>query len=215
MLLPMTWRRLGAAPSPILTLAEAKRQVNAVDFSDDDDLLTAIVAAVSEFLELQSGILGRPLITQSWQVTAPNPLTANLSVDPRMRGFAPATGFILDRAPLQSVTAVEYLSSGAYATLDASLWTTRTLSQELTLVRLVTGSAWPKVDDDEAAWRISVTLGYGDAVANVPGPIRHAAKMLVGHFYQNREAVTGFGAALQETPIGVAALLGPFRAPNF
>lgn len=39
--------------------------------------------------------------------------------------------------------------------------------------------------------------------------VRHAILLIVGHFYNNREAVTAAGIAAM--PIGVNALLQPFR----
>ena len=60
-----------------------------------------------------------------------------------------------------------------------------------------------------------MTLGYGMAESSIPAPIRSAALLMIGHLYQNREAVTGYGAALQETPMGVEALLAPYRKAAF
>ena len=44
-------------------------------------------------------------------------------------------------------------------------------------------------------------------------PIRHAALLIVGHLYLNREAVSS--ATLSEIPLGVEALTAPYRAPSF
>lgn len=206
---------VSSSSTPIVSLAEAKRQTNTVDFGDDDGLLTALLDVATQHFDLENGIIGRPLLTQVWEYAAPPPPLDNGRSDPRLRGLPATTGFVIDRAPLQSVDKVEYLQDGAYQTLATGQWVTRKISKELTFVRLAKGVAWPRVDDDEAAWKITMSLGYGDRPDIVPAPIRHAALLMISHLYQNREAVTGFGAALQETPLAVAALVAPFRAPNF
>jgi uncharacterized phiE125 gp8 family phage protein len=213
--MPGVYNLVSSSSTPIVSLAEAKRQTNTTDFADDDALLTALLDVATQHFDLESGIIGRPLLTQVWEYTAPPPPFDNGRSDPRLRGLPSATGFVLDRAPLQSVDKVEYLQDGVYQTLASGQWVKRQISKELSFVRLAKGVAWPRVDDDEAAWKITMSLGYGATPADVPAPIRHAALLMISHLYQNREAVTGFGAALQETPLAVAALVSPFRAPNF
>jgi uncharacterized phiE125 gp8 family phage protein len=208
------WRLVARSVTPIVSLAEAKRQTNTLDFPDDDALLSSLLDVVTQHLDLEHGIIGRPLLTQVWEYLAPNPPLTNGLFDPRLRGLPPQTGFVLDRAPLVSIDKVEYLQDGAYVTQPATQYVLRSISSELSLLRMASGVALPRVDADEAAWRITVTLGYGATPDLIPAPIRQAALLLISHLYQNREAVTGWGAALQETPLGVAALLAPYRAPN-
>ncbi|MGA1110009.1 MAG: head-tail connector protein [Ilumatobacteraceae bacterium] len=66
---------------------------------------------------------------------------------------------------------------------------------------------WPSVRIDDKSVQITYLAGYGGA-AHVPKPAVHAIKMLVGHWYANREAV---GNAGQNVPMGVAALLEPLK----
>lgn len=207
------WRLLEKLPTPIVSVAEAKRHCN-VDFDDDDDLFGALVATATDRLDLERGILGRPLLTQQWEYTAPAPLASG-SADARLRGLPPSAGFILDRAPNLTLLAVEALTGGLYVALDMASLALRRVSSETSFLRLGAGRAWPVYDVDEAAWRIRVSLGYGATPADVPAPIRAAALLIIGHLYANREAVAGYGAALQETPMGVEALLAPYRKPQF
>jgi hypothetical protein len=55
--------------------------------------------------------------------------------------------------------------------------------------------------------QITYLAGYGGA-ASVPKPAVHAIKMLVGHWYANREAIGSVG---QNVPLGVHALLEPLK----
>ncbi|MCW2315309.1 putative phiE125 gp8 family phage protein [Rhodoblastus acidophilus] len=208
--MPGLWQKISGADTPIVSISEAKAHVNAADFSDDDTLLTALTGVATDRFDLENGIIGRPLLTQSWRYLTPAPISSSDSV--YLRGYPPATGFLIDRAPLQAVTKIEYLSGGAYVEWAASNWVARQISRDMAFVRAATAAPWPTVDQDEAAWRITATLGYGDTPDKVPAQIRHAAKLMIGHWYANRDAVSGFGAALQETPMGVEALIAPLRA---
>ena len=66
---------------------------------------------------------------------------------------------------------------------------------------------WPSVRLDDKSVQITYLAGYGGAQL-VPKPAHHAIKMLVGHWYANREAVGSVG---QDVPMGVAALLEPLK----
>ena len=49
--------------------------------------------------------------------------------------------------------------------------------------------------------------GYGDAATNVPQRIRQAIKLLISHWYENREPVSTSGAIPKEMPFSVESLL--------
>ena len=68
---------------------------------------------------------------------------------------------------------------------------------------------WPSVRLDDKSVQITYLAGYGGA-ANVPTPAKHAIKMLVGHWYANREAVL-VGSISKEYEFAVAALLAPLK----
>ena len=57
---------------------------------------------------------------------------------------------------------------------------------------------------------ITFTAGYGGTAAAVPAAIRQAMLLLIGQWYDNREAVT-VGAAGSPMPMAVDALLAPYR----
>jgi uncharacterized phiE125 gp8 family phage protein len=60
------------------------------------------------------------------------------------------------------------------------------------------------------AFEVDFTAGYGDEADDVPGPIRHALKILVAHWFERREVVV-LGLGAQEVPATVAGLLLPCR----
>jgi uncharacterized phiE125 gp8 family phage protein len=59
---------------------------------------------------------------------------------------------------------------------------------------------------------VTYVAGYGDASTDIPEGIRQAVRMMVAHFYENREAVTE--AKLMDVPVGVRHLLMKYRVPR-
>jgi hypothetical protein len=60
---------------------------------------------------------------------------------------------------------------------------------------------------------VTWSCGYGDAAADVPAPIIHAAKLLVGHYHLNREA-TAAAAPSRRCRWRIDALIQPYRGPG-
>ena len=57
--------------------------------------------------------------------------------------------------------------------------------------------------------RIQWRAGY--EAGKVPAPIRHAILLMVSHLFNNRDAVTTTAAQPATLPLGVEALLSPYR----
>ncbi len=178
----------GAEP---ISLAEAKAHLR-IDANDEDALLTALIAAARMFVERT---LGLALITQSWSY---------------FFDFWPSAGCItLPIMPVQAVSAVKvHDGAGGFITLDAASYAVDALSEP---ARLVLKGAVPSTPARELnAFEIAFTAGYGDEADDVPGPIRHALKLLVAHWFERREPVA-LGLAAQEVSATIAALLLPYR----
>lgn len=181
-----------AAPAlDLLDLEEVKRHLN-VDHSDDDELISAYIAAATAHFDGYSGILGRCLINQTWL---------------QKLHCWPSCALRLAFPDVQSVEVTYYDPQNVQQTLPASTYR---------LLEGVAGSCieWdqtfvgPSLYDRADAISVSMVCGYGTVDTDVPAAIRVAAKMLVAHLYENREAA---GAALAETPFGVMALVSPYR----
>ena len=174
-----------------ISLAEAKAHLK-FDASDEDALLTALITAARMFVERTLGVA---LITQSWSY---------------FLDFWPSAGCItLPILPVQSVSAVKVHDGvGGSVTLDAASYAVDALSEP---ARLVLKGAVPSTQARELnAFEVAFTAGYGDAADNVPGPIRHALKLLVAHWFERREPVA-LGLVAQDVPTTIAALLLPYR----
>jgi uncharacterized phiE125 gp8 family phage protein len=185
-----------AAGDPIVTLAEAKQQCR-VDHDDDDDYIATLVAAAVGHIDGYAGILGRCLVTQTWQIAL---------------DCWPSDNTI--RLPFPDVTPTEvtYTDVGGVDQLvDAALWGSQTdaLGGFVYFKKAFTA---PDLNDDRPdPIRVKFEAGYG-AAENVPPAIKHAIKLLIAHWYENREAtVVGQSIFVAELPLAVDRLLAPYR----
>ncbi len=164
-----------------VTLSEAKLHLR-VDTSADDALITALIAAAREMIEERTGLA---LLTQTRDALA--------------LAF-PAERYIeLLYPPVQSVTGVYYTETDGSSeqTLSAAAYTLSVWNARITLK---SGYAWPSGE-----MRVRYVCGY-TAAASVPQRLRQAVLLLIGHWYENREA-TQNGTVLREIPLAVEALI--------
>ncbi len=181
------------AETPV-TLAEAKANLR-YSASDQDAFIAGLIAAAVGHLEGRNGILGRSLVTQTWETRLERfPCRYNGRIE-------------LPMPPLQSVQSIKYLdAAGDEQTVDPATY----IVDEQHLigrVRLAPGKTWPATLCDEAAVRIRFVAGYGNAAA-VPAPLKQAILLLVGHWWLNREAV---GQAGGPHAFAVEALTQQFK----
>lgn len=120
----------------------------------------------------------------------------------------------LPYAPLQSITTFEYTDLNETTTaVDPSTYVTRNGPTPGEIV-LRFAQIWPTAVLSPA-WPIHIQMvcGYGDDGTSVPPAIIHAIKMLVAHWYENREAVVVGRAAGTSTTVDLAVrnLLAPYR----
>jgi uncharacterized phiE125 gp8 family phage protein len=185
----------GAPAVPVLSTAEAKAHCR-IDGSDDDTLVADLIEAARAHLDGYSGILGRCLVNQSWSVS--------------LSGFPGGDIIRLPLGDAQSVTSITYFDSdGAGQTFGASNYRLHTDAFG-PYIRLVDGKNWAGTDTRDDAVTVTWVAGYGPAASNVPQGIRQAMLLLIGHWYEGREAVT-VGVAAAVIPLGVQALLAPYR----
>lgn len=183
-----------APNSEPLTTAEAKAHLR-VDHSDDDAYIDALIKAARVYVE---SYLQRALITTEFR----------LNLD----GF-PASAIELHPS-LQAVSTLKYTDpDGVVQTWDSVNYVVDTDS---VVGRLVPGYglSWPSTRDMINAVQVTFTAGYGDNAADVPEPIRHAMRLLIGHLYENREAVN-VGNIVSEMPFAIKALLDPHCVYGF
>ena len=178
-----------------MSLAEAKSHLR-VDQADDDALIATLIVAAREWIEGQTH---RALMQQTWDFTYD-------------RGW-PLEGYKiclrLPLAPAASVTSVKYIDeNGVEQTLSAALYKT-VLSGDHPRIERAYQAEWPSPRDQAETVTVRAVCGYGDQMGDVPQPLRLAIRLLVGHWYEHREAVAiGVPA---EVPLAVEALISPYR----
>lgn len=124
-------------------------------------------------------------------------------------GFGSASGAIeLPWTPVQSVDSVEYVDlDGATQTLNSPPLRLDT-RQLYPLLMPQWGTEWPATIAEPESVTITATVGYADA--ELPGDVRAALLLIIGHLYANRESVV-MGTISSELPMGVSMLLDPYK----
>lgn len=185
--------------SDVVSRDEMKAHLK-VDFEDDDNLIDAMTAAVTQHLDGRDGDLGRALIDQTWEL--------RMAWFPRM--------VYLPLPPLIEVEAVEYLDdTGARQTFDPAKYIV-TGDGGRGKVHLAPNQRWPPHPQARPEWAIvRFRAGYIDGgvsppVANVPSPIQAAIKLMTATLYQNREHVI-IGQTAIVIPWAAEALLARYR----
>jgi len=173
----------------LISLNEAKAHCRIeADVDDDDALVAGAVAAATDYLDGYSGVLGRALLKQTW-----------------VQEFSGFGCLRLVLGPVQSAVVSYFDATGAEIALADSVFVLRedALSP---YVDLKPDQSWPNVQSRPDAVKVTYVCGV-DSPGDVPESIRHAVKLLTGHYYENREAV---GAAQFDLPMGVMALISPY-----
>lgn len=179
--------------APPVTLAEAKQHCR-VDQDDDDGHLSALITAAREYVET---FTHRAVAPQTW--------------DLKLDRFPCGDVLTLPKPPVTAITSISYVdTNGATQTWSATEYTTEFPSGQWAAPARITtayGYFWPQTRDVINAVTVRFVCGY----VTCPESIKAAMKLLIGHWYMNREAVI-VGTIVQQVPQAVDALLWPFKA---
>lgn len=172
-----------------VTLSEAKVHLR-VGSSAEDTLISALIAAARQVAENECR---RAFITQTWEKTLDLFPEAIELPYPRTIG----------------VTAITYLDrDGAAQTLSPASYLVDTKS-EPGWVTPAYGYAWPETYLVPNAVTVTYTAGYGANGAAVPNAIKQWILLMVGHYFENREASVP-GVSMTPLPF-IDGLLDPYR----
>lgn len=178
-------KRITAPAGEPVTLQEVKDHLR-VFFSDQDDLITGYIKAAVARLDGYRGILNRCLMSQQWQVSAPR-FSSRLETL-----FTDTTAALIEY----------YDEDDQKQTVDTSNY--RVYPDSIVFKRDFTPPVINRDRDDPIL--ITTTHGYDQ----VPEDIKLAIKIMVAHWYRNREAVA-FGVSPAQIPLGVNDLIAPHR----
>lgn len=154
------------AAEPI-SLEEAKLHLR-VDHEEEDGLISDLIVAAREWCEQAAG---RSFVTQTWRLS--------------LSGF-PCGAIEIPRPPLVSVSSVTYTDdAGAEQLLPAEAYYADT-SDDPGRLHPAYGSSWPAARCYPNSVQVEYVAGYGDA-EDVPRRAAQAVRLLVGHWFANRE----------------------------
>lgn len=161
-----------------------------VDFDAEDLTILGLIEVARDWVETR---IGRTLINRTYTLR---------------RDCFPAGCFLeLKFPPLASVTEVRYYDAdNTLQTLAAEKYQTIADHFLSSGLELLPDNEWPTTTIRSDAVQVEFVAGYGSSSSSVPAAAKHAIKMLVGHWYENREAVV-VGTITKEIEIGVEGLL--------
>jgi uncharacterized phiE125 gp8 family phage protein len=167
------------------SVAEAKTFLR-VEHGDDDAIISALIAAARAHVE---ALTRRALLVQRWRFVL-DAWPADGRLDPRM-------------GPLRSVIAARVFDAAGHSSaIDVASFVVDAAAD------IIASPVWalPLPGRCAAGIELDVELGFGADASDVPDALRHAVRMLVAHWYDNR-AAPGAGTL----PAGVDALIAPYR----
>lgn len=196
-----------------VTLDEVKQSIR-VDITDDDALIGDLITAARVYVE---NVIGVSMMTQTW--------IEYLDRFPRPNAYEtwpwhalPAT-ILIPRYPVQSVTSITYTDVNyATQTVDPSTYTADLVSRLARLApKQLTSQGWPAnsplIVPQQDSVQVTFVAGYASQ-DDVPQTLKLAVKLLVGLWYQNREAaITSTRVASAMVPFGVKELLAQMMPP--
>jgi uncharacterized phiE125 gp8 family phage protein len=187
----------------VVSIEEVKAQAR-ISHDTEDDLIQDDIEAAYDYLAGPNGWLGHcALLTQDFEEIIDRPIRASFELSMR-----PLVG---------DITSFELLGSDGTTyddvpEADWSLWET-----EFPTIYRLASSEWPYSGFRRSAgiYRIRYSAGYGTEKENIPSPIRKGIKLLVAHWFKQREATGEEGRSVGgEIEYGLRRLCGRYRIAN-
>jgi uncharacterized phiE125 gp8 family phage protein len=190
----LTIKVVTAPASEPISLAEAKLHCR-VDVADDDTPITNLITAAREEVERLSGMA---LMTQTLELV--------------LAGWPATDRTELPRPPLSSITSVKYKDrDGNETTWDSANYLAGADSVPGVLA-LAWDASWPSDDlYPLEPIRVRYVAGFASAAA-VPQSLKQAMLLLIGHWYENREAGGETVGEKAGIAFGVDRLINSYRA---
>lgn len=181
----------------VVGVAETRRHLR-ISSTDEDRLLAEDIEAAYDFLSGPDGWLGRAcLLEEEWIAYFPS---------------APNRIFEIPMRPLVTLTGIGWLQpDGSYVDVEgANYYVT---GGAFSVVQRAPASWWPYSGmPQQRAYQVRFRAGWGTTKESIPSTIRKAIRMLVGHWYNQRETTGSEGrTAGREVEYGLKKLCGRYR----
>ena len=200
----MTLTVVTQPPAEPVELAEAKTHLR-VDFDDHDDYIEGLVKAARRFAENHTGTV---FIERTLKYT--------IDAFPELSSEA----IIVPVAPIQSISSIIYTDTDG----NEQTWSSDNyiLDPDDKRPRILPAyeQDWPDTRDQINAVQITMKAGYAplgsplDYRTAVPDDIRHALKMLIGHWYEHGADVA-MGTTVVQVPMASLSLLWDYKIKAF
>lgn len=182
---------------PLVSLPEIKAHCRVEDTTDHDAELEGFVLGVLEYLEGYEGVLGCCFVEQTW-TNAYDMFPPN--VDGRID---------LTPGPVKSISTIEYRDPDDHTNLIEMPSEDYYLARDELgdHVRLAWGASWPSTHKHAEAVIITYIAGEHEEPAKCSQTARIIVKQLVGHWFENREAVSSVQEAMATVPLAADMLI--------
>ena len=187
--MPLTLTRTIDASVEPVTVEEMRVHLRWTDTAEDAAISSWIKAARRRIED----VTGRAFINQTWR----------LKLD-----YFPGVIHV-PRAPWGSLTKFEYVDQdGDTQTVTATDYTIDSSSEPARIYE-AKDKTWPTTWSEPLAVSLTYVAGYGATADDVPEEIKVAIKMLAGHYFRHREAITT-GTIVNTISEGLDALIAPY-----
>jgi uncharacterized phiE125 gp8 family phage protein len=166
---------------PAVSVCDLKAQVS-LDDSSYDDLLEAFELAARDTVET---LTGRVLTETTYTLYLDN---------------FPDAEFYFPNGPVSSIESIEYLVDGVWTEADNAIYLMGRGRLHTQRIVKIVGQSWPSDKDNQPE---SVRINYTAGEVNNRG--NQVIKLLVGHWFENREAVVS--GSMSELPLAVQTLV--------
>lgn len=189
--------KLVASPSTLPVSVDDLKAHLRVVHDQEDTLIRDLCEVARDVVETATG---RTLINTVWVYS--------------LDGFPIGRQIEIPRSPLVSVSSVRYYdSSGTLTLLSSDDYTVVGVGERFVpgAVELNADKSWPTTQDRSGSVLITYTAGFGTSRDNVPAAAKHLIRLLVAHWYENREGIV-VGTITKEIEYGVKSLMQTLRS---
>lgn len=191
-----------AATIKALTVADAKTHLN-VTHNEDDSLISDYIDAATKVLQDRCG---RCFVEETRK------LVMNGFDDKR---YVHDRVIYLPRSPVSSVSSITYVNSsaGTTSTLASTDYVVSAYDKPGRISEAY-NATWPTPRCQPNNVTVTYLTGSSTTTASVPANIKQALRMLVAHWYRNRESAL-VGTVSTEISMGLDALLESERLEGY
>lgn len=208
--MPLSYRELTQPAVEPVSIGQAKAHMR-VDFDDDDDLIAGYITAARQYCEraMQRSIFNRSMLLTLDYFPLVSECVNGANQYAYVSSYIRSLSILAPKPGLVSVESITYLDGQNNSmTLSPSAYVLDTVSEPGRIMP-APGTYWPYQNQYlPGQVQVTYTSGtYGDGVEvdTCPATIKQAILLLVGHWYQNREAVAE--KSLTNLPLAVESLL--------